>query len=259
GSLPLPKRVFAGGIDAILQHRLDQVAPAYRPLLALAAIHGREVDPDVLGHLAGEAAVEDWLTACVNAAVMEWQDGRWRFAHDKLRDRLLATLPPETFAANCRQVAQAVEAVYPDSLDRHAALLAHLWAGANEPAGEFHYSLMAARAAVELSAFADADAYYSRALALLLAGETPHSERQEVDLRVRLGDVAQRLGQYERATDILCAALALAQRIDSQRQAAEALIALGWVRLRQGEVVQARERAAEALAIVDTTDDTWLR
>lgn len=259
GTMPLPERVFAGGIDAILQHRIDQVAAAYRPLLALAAIHGRDVDMAVMTQVAGATPVENWLTACVNAAIMEWQDGHWRFAHDKLRDRLLETLPPDARAESYRRVAEAVEAVYETALEQQAAQLAAFWAQAGNSACEYHYSVMAAQTAVEMNDYADGDAFYSRALALLLSGDVPHAVRQEVDLRVKLGDVAQRLGQYDRALDILSTALRLAQSIDSPRQVAEARIALGWVRLRQGETMAAHEQAAAAMALVDAVDDPWLR
>lgn len=256
--LKLPERVLVGGIGAVLQRRLDQVAPKFQPLLVLAAIHGREVDIAVLSRLAGAVSADDWLTACANAAVMEWQDGRWHFAHDKLRDQLLATLPPEARPPLYRKVAQAVEATYSQSLDQQAALLAHLWSKAGDAAAELRYSITAGSTAAEASAYAEAAAHFSRALQLL-----PHvgdeSAHQEIRLRLRLGNAEQALGQYTQAAESLTTAYRLATAGDHPHQAAEALLGLGRVRIRQGDLRGALDYAVKGLDLVERTDDTWLR
>ena len=49
-----------------------------------AAVAGRELDLSVLAHLKGSLDLEDWLINCANYAVLEMQDTRWRFSHEKL-------------------------------------------------------------------------------------------------------------------------------------------------------------------------------
>ena len=258
GLLPLPKRVFAGGVQALLQRRLDQVPLAYRPLLQLAAIHGRQLDMALMAHLADGTGVDDWLTACANAAVMDAQDGRWRFAHDKLREQVLATLPADARAALYEQVAEAVEVVYADTLTQQAAALAYLWSNTGRHDRAYHYMVLAAEAALVISAYLDAERFYNHALAMLLDGDVPYTATGEIGLRVKLGDIAHALGQYDRAIDDLTAALRLARQDNSRRQQAEALIGLGWVTLRQGDMAAARRQSEEAVELVRSGSDARL-
>lgn len=258
GLQPLPARVFAGGIQTLLQRRLDRVAPEYRPLLQWAAVHGRQVDMAVMAALAGADAVDDWLTACANAAVMDAQDGRWRFAHDRLREQVLASLPEPARPALYQQVAEAVEAVYAGETDAQAAVLAHLWRHTGHHAKTYHYTRMAADAAHDISAYTDAERFYSRALTMVLNGDVAYAASEEISLRIRLGEIAGALSQYERANEALETALALARSAESPHQSAEALIGLGWVTLRQGDVSRARWQSEEAFELVRGRGDAAL-
>ena len=84
-----------------VQRRLERVPIDARPLLRLAAVAGRELDLDVLRALdTGETSLERWLDTCSSAAVLDVQEDRWRFAHDKLRENLLANFRAE--AGNLR-------------------------------------------------------------------------------------------------------------------------------------------------------------
>jgi predicted ATPase len=86
GRITLPQHVLAGGIQNVIKLRLDQVPQWGRNLLQLAAIAGRDLDLDVLEQLKGDVNLETWLTVCANSAVLEIHDGRWTFAHEKLRE-----------------------------------------------------------------------------------------------------------------------------------------------------------------------------
>src|SRR5262249_1280627 len=97
GRMTLPRTIFAQGIKTVVQRRLARVPASARPLLEVAAVAGRELDLQVL-KLVGAASletsdstsqIESWLNACADATVLEVQDNRWRFTHDKLREGLL--------------------------------------------------------------------------------------------------------------------------------------------------------------------------
>ena len=62
--------------------------------------------------------------------MLEIADGKWRFSHDKLRESLLSTLPTDDIPRLNREVAEAIELVYPHD-DRRAAVLCEHWATAN--------------------------------------------------------------------------------------------------------------------------------
>ena len=95
GLTTLPVQVFAGGVQQIISHRLSRVPQEAHPILQVAAVLGREFDVNLLRIIAPENDFDSWLTICSDAAVLEVADGEWRFAHDKLRDGVLAELTPE--------------------------------------------------------------------------------------------------------------------------------------------------------------------
>ena len=129
--MALPEHVVAGGVQTIVQRRLSRVRPGDRPLLELAAVAGRQVDLAVLSQAVREADISAWLGRCAEAAVLEPQGERWRFAHDKFREALLDRLPPERKRKLHGRVALAIEAAYLDSLDQVKALAFH-WGAASD-------------------------------------------------------------------------------------------------------------------------------
>lgn len=132
GAMALPADLMAGGIMNILNQRLDRIPQDHLPLLAMAAVVGREIDEPLLNRFAAGLELEKWLVTCADFAVLEVQDNRWRFAHDKLRERVLAGLRENQ--AHLRglhqQIAEGIEAVYPDDRSRIPAL-AHHWTQAD--------------------------------------------------------------------------------------------------------------------------------
>src|SRR5262249_17664565 len=87
GTNPLPPRVLTGGVQGVITRRLNRVPEVARPLLQAAAVAGRQLDLDVLTDVMGkenEPYIEKWLSACADAAVLEVQEDKWRFAHNKL-------------------------------------------------------------------------------------------------------------------------------------------------------------------------------
>src|SRR5262249_49373853 len=142
GQASLPEKVFSGGMQAVVERRLSHVPENARPLLQAAAVSGRQLDLEVLKtiyreNLVGmqrsprgtsplQSGLDLWLSACSEAAILEAQGERWRFAHDKLREGLLANLGDEQCRGLHQRVAGAMEKLYADSPE-HAAALAHHW------------------------------------------------------------------------------------------------------------------------------------
>ncbi len=183
----LPDEVFAQGVQSILQRRLNHLPDAARKLLQFAAVVGRQIDLSILKQVDALADVESWLMLCSNAAILEVRDDRWRFSHDKLRQELLNTLPKDEKSGFHRQVAAALETLYPDNRE-HAAALANHWHIAGEPLKELGYCVVVGQQAQNNGAFVEAIRYFSRAITLLQALPAD-SERdsQEVALQTGLG------------------------------------------------------------------------
>src|SRR5690606_32426119 len=111
-----------------------------RPLLQLAAVYGRQIDLHVLAALAPHTQLSPWLTMGAEVALFDVQEDQWRFSHDKLREAVLADLPPAAHKTLHRQVAEAIEQVYPDDETRSAQLMEH-WRNADDIAKELPYIL----------------------------------------------------------------------------------------------------------------------
>ncbi|MFT3773867.1 MAG: AAA family ATPase [Minicystis sp.] len=169
GCEPMPKTLSAGGMHLIVRRRLDQVPRRARPLLEAAAVIGRRIDPALLHRLEPEVDLEVWLDTCANVAVLEVDEKSYRFAHDKLREGLLAALSADASRALHRRIAEAIEAEYPGSPEHTAALTQH-WAAAGDTAKEAHYATLAGEQALESSAYREAVAYFERAVALISGG-----------------------------------------------------------------------------------------
>lgn len=220
GRAALPAQVLPRGIQTIVRQRLAGVPAEAQALLRAAAVAGRQVDLGVMAELG--VGIDGWLTACANAAVLEMWDGRWRFAHDKLREGLLADLPggqAERVALH-RQVAQAIERAYAGrGLEEHAAELAYHWGQAGDEQQERRYARLAGEQAASRYANAEALAYLRRALDLSPAGDV--ASRYTLLLAIeRVYDVqAAREGRVE----LLDEMEALAAQLTGNQQAEVAL------------------------------------
>ena len=196
--------VSTAGLAQVIRRRLDQAPPRARPLLEAAAVAGRQIDVALLRALDPATDLDEWLATCTDAAVLDAQDGHIRFAHDKLREGLLAAMRGSRRRELHRDVAGAIEAVYPDASD-HTAALAHHWAAAGDDARAARYCGLAGEQALQSSAYREAAHFLEQALQ-------------------RLPEAASRRGPVlePRATKALGAALRGARRLLGREARAEA-------------------------------------
>ncbi len=183
GQKSLPERVFAGGMQTVIQRRLDTVPEAARPLMTVAAVVGRELDLPVLRVIEPTLNLDDWLQQV--ATVIEVRDNRYRFAHDKLREALLTSLPADERKQTHQQIAQAIENAYPDSPEQYAALAYH-WSRAQDIAKTIHYARLAGQEALRSGSFREAIQFFEQAVAL---SDQAHLDRLALaNLYYLLGD-----------------------------------------------------------------------
>ena len=174
GMATLPMALFAQGMQKVIERRLRRVPDEAFELLALAAVVGRELNLPLLRHLAGGRDLDGWLNLCAETAVLEFQYERWRFSHDKLRETLLhgldaAVLPAAGLSAKHRQVAEAIEQVFPDD-PSYLASLAYHWQEAGDRQKEARYKALAGEQAVNNGAYEDAIRLLSSLIELYQAG-----------------------------------------------------------------------------------------
>jgi tetratricopeptide (TPR) repeat protein len=280
----VPQQLWPGHIQAIIQRRLEQLPDAARPFLILAAVAGRELDLPLLRLLVPEVQLDGWLSLCTRAAVLAVYEDRWRFSHDKLREGILLTLSDEEGQNAHREVAGAIEAIYPNAPER-AGVLADHWGQAGEPERERRYATRAGNYAAAQFANATAVRYLSRALALapiseeaeryelLLAREAVYHlqgnrEAQAGDLALlralaesgrgpeRLAEVATRqagyfwaIGDYAAVIETTQEIINLGQKVKDGAMESRGHWEWGWAAARQGDYDSAQERFGRALEL----------
>ncbi|MCB9437681.1 MAG: tetratricopeptide repeat protein [Anaerolineales bacterium] len=222
GALTLPEHVFTGGIQRIIQRRLDKIPAGLHTLSKLAAVLGREIDRAVLRQTAEVEQIEDWLIACANAAVLDVRDDRWLFAHDKLREALVADLSAEERPILHRQAAEAIEAAYPNDTAYHEVLMGH-WRTAGDEARELHYLLPVVDDIIRLHAQYDrADALITRGLELI-----PPDDERIATLLNKLCDIHYYRGDFAKSHEAAEAARVLAEKLGLRNELRLALLNLG--------------------------------
>ncbi len=253
GRMTLPMRVVAGGMQAVLRRRLQQIPVWAQPLLKLAALSGRQLDRTLLQALAPSLDLARWLQVGVDAAVFEIHDEQWRFAHDKLREELIAQLEPDERQRSYHQLAEALETVYAGDLNR-AEILLEYWRAAGEPAKELDYLLVVTRQRLESGM--DAQSMQQLLLrGLELSPAVPQATSQQVMLRKRLGDTLFRSGAYAAAQLHYEDSLHLAEAINDTPGRSSALHGLGMIAWRQGNLAQAEQQLNASLALARQAED----
>jgi serine/threonine protein kinase/tetratricopeptide (TPR) repeat protein len=184
GQTPLPERITAGGIEHIIETRLSRVSLSDVPMLKFAAVAGRQIDVKILDQVHADlypGALERWLESGLNSAMLEVRDGAWRFAHDKLREGILARLNADERADLHRRVAHAIESLYlgnPTQFSNYAELLAEHWDRAGNAEKAIDYIRKAADRLIRIAAnYANAESLIRRGLALVDSLPEEHEKR----------------------------------------------------------------------------------
>lgn len=185
GSEQAPELLTTRGISEIVHRRLNRIPAKWWPVMELAAIQGRQLDIDVLETALPETDLAEWLSVAADAMVLDLDEGRWRFAHDKLREAVLGSFTEDKSSQLHQRVALAIEQVYSES-GRPAPRLAYHWARAGNPERERHYAALAGSEMLKSAAYASAIAYLERAIELLPA-IAEGKEQQELELQLNLG------------------------------------------------------------------------
>ena len=225
-SMTLPEHIITGGLQQLVERRLQRVPTTYQPLLRVAATAGRSLDLKILHHLKGNLDLDEWLTTCANSAVIEVQEDQWRFAHDKLREILLLNLAQAERQQLHQQVATTIEAAY-SNIKSQATRLTHHWAEAGNRAQEIHYANMAGDQALNVGANAVAKALFEQALAAVAQlEETSENQKTFIDITCKLARVASFLPS-ENVSIFLERSLTIAQTLDDEVRLAQIHGALG--------------------------------
>jgi serine/threonine protein kinase/Tfp pilus assembly protein PilF len=258
GVQTIPNNVLAGGIVQVIQNRLDAVPQSAQHLLKLAAIAGRRIDIDMLRAVRGGwhtpdsssvMDVDEWLTLCANAAVIQFEDEIWQFAHDKLRETIRERISEEELPSIYRQVAEATEALYQDDPNR-ATDLADYWHHAQNSEKELNYVQQAIEHKQRINDFKETIVLSERAINLLKIRDiAPDWQHQAVELKIIMGECSGYLGAYDEARQHLKESAELARKLGNRHAIARSFNALGDIDQDQGEYDSATKYHRMSLAV----------
>ncbi|MCP4996126.1 MAG: tetratricopeptide repeat protein, partial [Gammaproteobacteria bacterium] len=210
----------------------------------LAAVAGRQLDETLLQQLASDVNITAWQQRIGDAAILSIRDNQWEFAHDKLRETLLTELDGEEQQDLHRQMAEAIEQVYPEDASYDEALLEH-WHQAGDLDKEIHYLNPVAKNLVKITAD------YARARVLLERGlqALPEADVRSVALRNWLALSHERQGQYAQTQAQAQKARELATQFNDRFGLATSLHNLGNIAYRHGDYNQAQDYFQQSLRI----------
>lgn len=253
-TMTLPKSVFAGGVKRAVERRLLRVPARWRDMLDVAAVIGRQLDLNILRLLFPDTDWQTLLTDCASVVVLEVQDDRWRFAHDKLREGLLSGLLPDQRRNLHRQAALAIEQIYAGDPDQLSALAYH-WDYAGDIVRGADYAGQAGQLELDVSAYEEALSLFNQALRPLSDPLDNEKKRRKALFKRLSASTQWGLSRYIEAGELYAESLTLYTELNDEAGMSEALKGLGDVARRKGEYVQARTYFSRCLELCERTNN----
>ncbi len=238
-------------LHGVLSARIDRLQQETKRVLQLAAVIGRMFFYRVLAAIAQEE--QQLSTRLLTLQREELIRERARtpelefvFKHELTREAAYNGLLKQERRAYHRQVAEALERLFPDRAEEQVSLLAYHWEQAEAPEQAIKYLLQAGEQARQSYANEEAIDYYKRALRILDAAEPGETQKDwELEARGALGKIYAATGHAAEAEPYLREAIALGKTIGAATRTMALLY--HWL----GEVVYFRGRGAERVAIAE--------
>lgn len=159
------------GVRDMIRRRLEVLSEEALTVLSMGSVLGRQFDVAVLARLCDldTDSVLDLVAEGTDNQVVEEAGalGTYRFTHILIRETLYEDLTAAKRMRLHRRVAEVLEEMYPESLDRRLPELAHHWfkaAQAGDSKKTMDYATRAAEQAASRLGFEEAARLYQRAL-----------------------------------------------------------------------------------------------
>ena len=182
------------GVREVIGQRLNRLSDQCNEVLITASVVGRDFDFNLLSRLSGEGTedrVLETLEEALAARVIEEPLGttdRYQFTHALIQQTLAQELSTTRRVRLHARVANALEEMYGDDVESHAAELAYHFAEAQTSTASgklVHYSLLAGDQALAAYAYEEALKHFERGLVargIALSGEGAASNEEAADL-----------------------------------------------------------------------------
>ena len=189
---PLSSLAIPDTLQESLMARLDRL-PQVRELAQLGSVLGREFAYEMISGLStlGDTLLQEGLSQLVETELL-YQRGRpprarYVFKHALVQDAAYGSLLKRARQQAHRQVAELMEARFPESVEAHPEMLAHHLSEAGNAERAAAYWLKAGHQAARVSANAEAVANFTRGLGQVAAlPEGAERDQRELDLQIAL-------------------------------------------------------------------------
>jgi len=248
---PIEMRI-PDGLRDVIGKRLSSLSEGCNKVLAVAAVIGRDFRLEPLQNVANipDEDLFKALEEAKKAAVVEERTGvgatvNYRFAHAFFRQTLYEEIIAPRRIRLHQQVARALEEVYKNRLEEHAAELAEHYANSSDPADlkkAVSYGEMAAKRALSVYAYGEAARLLEQAINVQEVLD-PENKTKRCDLSLDYCTALNGSKQFARIIGVQAgAALSLAEAVGDNERATEACL-----------------RAASALtAVLGVIPATWV-
>jgi predicted ATPase len=236
---------LAQSVRGLIGRRLERLSEPAQRMLVAAAVVGRNFDIALLeafGELSGHELREALDEATRGHFLAAAGPDRYRFAHDLVRQRVLAVLPLPRLQAYHLAVADTLERLYGKSANERAGEIGyHLYqAGtAADPARTARYLAQAAKNALAVGAFEAVLRLIESALPLV-PGDKIRERAEALDMR---GQAFWGLGRGEEAKAALKGAAQRYEELDDDKAAAAIRDRLEHLDSTEGDESEAPEAA----------------
>jgi tetratricopeptide (TPR) repeat protein len=248
----------------VLAARVDRLEQREKQVLQTSAVIGRNFTEPILRRIV-ELPETDLARALDKLAAAEfifeqalYPHAEYIFKHALTQEVAYQSVLTERRKVLHERAAQAIEALFRESLEGHYGELAHHYKHSGNIDKAVQYLHLAGDQAVERSANAEAVSNLTAALDLLSTlPDTTERDRKEITLRTTVAGVLiatkgwgapERQRFLERARD-------LCQRLGESRQLGPVLTSLFQVYLQQGRLRAASELAAQSLRLAEDLQD----
>jgi ABC-type oligopeptide transport system substrate-binding subunit/class 3 adenylate cyclase len=249
GALANPSQLDATSIQALglpdsvqtlLLAQIDRLAVNARHVLQMAAVIGSSFLEQILAAIAAEErALDVRLQELTGQQFIQPEDiygAAYRFRHALVQQSAYSTLLYERRRAYHREVAEALERLFPSQLIEQAALLGYHYERAEQFDRAIGFQLQAADSARLLAANAEAETLYRRALALIdnqIAAGAAADPARRARILLKLAQVRSNQFDFNGAQELYDQAFSLLEQTeadnagDSQAPAAPRTIRIG--------------------------------
>jgi len=242
---------LAQSVRGLIGRRIERLSEPAQRMLVAAAVVGRDFDIGLLeafGELSGHELRDALEEATRGRFLVSIGSVRYRFAHDLIRQRVVAPLPLPRLQAYHLAVADTLERVYGKAAQQHADEIGyHLYqAGtAADPSRTARFLAQAASNALTVGAFEEVQRLIEIALLLLPADQM----RERADALTARGHAFWGLGRIDDAKAAWRGAVQRYEELDDPKGATAIHSWLAALESHNGEAVEPPEESIPVAAV----------